>query len=240
MHPRSWMSAAIFDIDGTLIDSVDFHAKAWQQTFAHFGIRVTFEDVRSQIGKGGDQLLPVFVPPDKLDALKDQIEAYRSELFKCEYLPHVRPFPKVRELLARIKEHDHRIGLASSATSDEVAIYKRIANIADLVDAETSADDVNCSKPCPDVFEVALGRLRIEPARASAVGDSPYDAIAAGRARLRTIGVLCGGFREDDLRQAGCIAIFRDPADILERLPEFEALLSPMRDQRTPASQSAP
>ncbi len=233
------MTAAIFDIDGTLIDSVDFHAKAWHETFAHFGFCVTFEDVRSQIGKGGDQLLPVFVPPDKLDALKSQIEAYRSELFKREYLPQLRPFPKVRELLTRIKERHHRIGLASSAKSDEVAIYKRLANIAELVDAETSADDVDCSKPCPDVFEVALGRLRTEPSRAIVIGDSPYDAIAAGRAGARTIGVLCGGFPEADLRQTGCIAIFRDPADILERYPEFEAWLSPMRDQRTPASQSA-
>jgi HAD superfamily hydrolase (TIGR01509 family) len=232
------MSATIFDIDGTLIDSVDFHAKAWQQALAHFGIRVTFEDVRSQIGKGGDQLLPVFVPPDKLDALKSQIEAYRGDLFKREYLPQVRPFPKVRELLARIKDHHHRIVLASSAKADEVKIYKRLANMTDLVDAETSADDVDCSKPCPDVFEVALDRVRTDPSGAIVVGDSPYDAIAANGAGLKTIGVLCGGFPENDLRQAGCIAIFRDPADILERFPEFEALLT-RRDQRTHASQSA-
>jgi phosphoglycolate phosphatase-like HAD superfamily hydrolase len=232
------MSATIFDIDGTLIDSVDFHAKAWQQALAHFGIRVTFEDVRSQIGKGGDQLLPVFVPPDKLDALKSQIEAYRGDLFKREYLPQVRPFPKVHELLARIKEHRHRIVLASSAKADEVEVYKRLANITDLVDAETSADDVDCSKPCPDVFEVALDRVRTDPSGAIVIGDSPYDAIAAGRAGLKAIGVLCGGFPENDLRQAGCIAVFRDPADILERFPEFESLLA-RRDQRTHASQSA-
>jgi HAD superfamily hydrolase (TIGR01509 family) len=232
------MSATIFDIDGTLIDSVDFHAKAWQQALAHFGIRVTFEEVRSQIGKGGDQLLPFFVPPDKLDTLKSQIEAYRSDLFKREYLPQVRPFPKVRELLARLKEHRHSIVLASSAKADEVKIYKRLANITDLVDAETSADDVDCSKPCPDVFEVALARVRTDPSDAIVIGDSPYDAIAAGRAGLKTIGVLCGGFPENDLRQAGCIAIFRDPADILERFPEFEALVA-RRDQRTHASQSA-
>jgi phosphoglycolate phosphatase-like HAD superfamily hydrolase len=233
------MSATIFDIDGTLIDSVDFHATAWQQALDHFGIRVTFEDVRSQIGKGGDQLLPVFVPPDRLDALKDKIESYRGDLFKREYLPQVRPFPRVRDLLARIKERRHRIVLASSAKAEEVAIYKRLANIADLVDAETSADDVDCSKPCPDVFEVALDRVRSDPSGAMVIGDSPFDAIAADKAGLKAIGVLCGGFPENDLRQAGCIAIFRDPADILERFPEFEALLSARRDQRTPASQSA-
>jgi HAD superfamily hydrolase (TIGR01549 family) len=216
----------IFDIDGTLIDSVDFHARAWQETLAHFGIPVAFGDVRSQIGKGGDQLLPVFVPADKLDALKDRIEEFRSELFTREYLPQIRPFPGVRELFERIKSDDHRIGLASSAKEDEVGIYKRLANIADLVDAETSADDVDCSKPCPDVFEVVVDRLRAGQSRAAVVGDSPYDAIAAGKAGLRTVGVLCGGFPEEHLKRAGCVAIFRDPADILDRFTEFRGVLS--------------
>jgi HAD superfamily hydrolase (TIGR01509 family) len=234
------MSAAIFDIDGTLIDSVDFHATAWQQALAHFGIHVTFDAVRSQIGKGGDQLLPVFVPADKLDALKDPIEAYRGELFRREYLPKVRSFPKVRDLLAHIKRHGHRICLASSAKAEEVTIYKRLANIADMVDEETSADDVDCSKPCPDIFEVALERLHAEPSDAIVIGDSPYDAVAAGRAGLRAVGVLCGGFPERDLKQAGCIAIFRDPADMLARFPELETFLAATRGQRTPASRSAP
>jgi HAD superfamily hydrolase (TIGR01509 family) len=230
-------TAIIFDIDGTLIDSVDFHARAWQEALAHFGFSVAFDEVRSQIGKGGDQLLPVFVPPDKLHALKDRIEAFRSELFKHEYLPKLRPFPKVRELFERIKSDGHRIGLASSAKEDEVGIYKRLAHIADFVDAETSANDVDCSKPCPDVFEVVVDRLRVSPSRAVVVGDSPYDAIAAGRAGLRTIGVLCGGFPEEDLKRAGCSAIFRDPGDILDRFAEFRSItLAP----RTLASPSAP
>jgi phosphoglycolate phosphatase-like HAD superfamily hydrolase len=233
-------SAVVFDIDGTLIDSVDFHARAWQEALAHFGISVSFEDVRSQIGKGGDQLLPVFVPPDRLDALKDPIEAFRGELFKREYLPKIRPFPKVRELFERIASDGFRIGLASSAKEDEVGVYKRLARIADLVNAETSANDVNCSKPCPDVFEVAMNRLRVSPSRAIVVGDSPYDAVAAGRAGLGTVGVLCGGFPEEDLRQAGCVAIFRDPADILDRYAEFSSS-APLRPVRqTPASRSAP
>jgi HAD superfamily hydrolase (TIGR01549 family) len=217
-------SAVIFDIDGTLIDSVDFHARAWQETLAHFGIPAAFEDVRSQIGKGGDQLLPVFVPAEKLDALKDRMEAFRGKLFEREYLPKIRPFPAVRELFERIRSDGERIALASSAKEDEIAVYKRLAQIADLVDAETSADDVNCSKPCPDVFEVAVNRLRVSPAGAIVVGDSPYDAMAAGRARLKTVGVLCGGFPEDDLKRAGCAAIFSDPADILDRFAEFRAL----------------
>lgn len=229
--------AVIFDIDGTLIDSVDFHARAWQEALAHFGISVQFDDVRSQIGKGGDQLLPVFVPAEQLDAMKDQMEAFRSELFKRQYLPKIRPFPRVRDLFERFKRDGHRIALASSAKEDELGIYKRLAHIADLIDAETSSNDVNCSKPCPDVFDVVVDRLGVSPSRAVVVGDSPYDAIAAGRARLTTVGVLCGGFPQEDLEQAGCIAIFRDPADILDRFDEFRAI---MLGPQTLASRSAP
>jgi HAD superfamily hydrolase (TIGR01509 family) len=220
------VSAVIFDIDGTLIDSVDLHAQAWQETLAYFGIRVPLEEIRSQIGKGGDQLLPVFVPPEELDALKDGIEAYRSELFQREYLAKVRPFPKVRELLERIKQEDHRVGLASSAKAEELDAYKRLTRTADLIDAETSASDVNCSKPCPDVFEVVVDRLHVNPSRAVVVGDSRYDAIAARKAGLTPVGVLSGGFPEEDLRQAGCVDIFRDAADILDNFSRFTSYFS--------------
>jgi HAD superfamily hydrolase (TIGR01509 family) len=216
--------AVVFDIDGTLIDSVDLHAAAWQQALAHFGIHATYASVRSQIGKGGDQLLPVFVPADRIDGLKDPIEKFRGALFKREFLPRIRPFPKVRDLFERLKNDGRRTALASSAKADEVAAYKKLMRIDDLVDAETSADDVDCSKPCPDVFEVVLERLKVEPSHALVVGDSPYDAIAAGKTALRSVGVLCGGFPEEELRRAGCVAIFQDPADILERFEEISNL----------------
>lgn len=230
----------IFDIDGTLIDSVDFHAAAWQLTLTHFGFPASFEAVRAQIGKGGDQLLPDFVPADRLAELKDEMEDYRGKLFKREFLPKVHAFPLVAELFTRIKEDGHRIALASSAKADELAVYKRLAGVSDLVDTETSSDDVTASKPCPDIFEVAIDRAGADAAVTLVVGDSPYDAIAAGKAGLRTVGVLCGGFSEDTLKDAGCIALFRDPADIHDRYDEFAALLIPTRDRQTPAFQSAP
>jgi HAD superfamily hydrolase (TIGR01509 family) len=222
MSERS--TAIIFDIDGTLVDSVDLHARAWQEALAHFGINVPYDTVRSQIGKGGDQLLPALVPPDKLPKLQEPIEKYRGDLFKREYLPKVRAFPKVRDLFTRIREGRQRIGLASSAKADEVKIYKKIAGIADLVDVETSADDVDRSKPHPDVFHVVLEKLGVEPREAAVVGDTPYDAIAATRAGLRTIGVLCGGFPADELTRAGCVALFGGPEDILNRFDEFERI----------------
>src|SRR5438045_3863109 len=106
------MEAAVFDVDGTLIDSVDLHARAWQEALAHFGHRVTFEAVRSQIGKGGDQLLPVFLSQDDLALKGESIDRWRGELWKSEYLKRVRPFPKVRELFQAIQRRGLRIALA--------------------------------------------------------------------------------------------------------------------------------
>src|SRR3954471_23695238 len=143
------VKAAIFDIDGRLVDSVDLHAECWREALAHFGIDVPFESVRSQIGKGGDQLLPVFVAADDLARRGEAIERYRGELFKRDYLPAVRPFPKVRELFERVRDAGLKIVLASSAKGDELRHYKRIARIEDLVDGEVSGDDVEHSKPCP-------------------------------------------------------------------------------------------
>jgi beta-phosphoglucomutase-like phosphatase (HAD superfamily) len=144
--------AVIFDIDGTLIDSVDLHARAWVEAFAHFGYHVSFEQVRPQIGKGGDQLMPTFISVEVLQQIGHELERYRSDLFKRTYLPQVKPFPKVRDLLLKIRENDQRIALASSGKKDEVKEYKQIAQITDLVDVETWADDAERSKPAPDIF----------------------------------------------------------------------------------------
>jgi phosphoglycolate phosphatase-like HAD superfamily hydrolase len=210
--------AVIFDIDGTLVDSVDLHARAWQETFRKFGREIEFEHVRSQIGKGGDQLMPVFFSPEELDKFGEEMEEYRGRLFKRAYLPHVRPFPSVRALFERIQRDGKRIALASSAKADELKIYKDLANITDLVEEETSSDDAERSKPHPDIFAAALSRLGdVRASDAHIIGDSPYDAQAAVKIDIKPIGVLCGGFPETDLRDAGCIAIFRDPADLLAR-----------------------
>jgi HAD superfamily hydrolase (TIGR01549 family) len=219
--------AVLFDVDGTLIDSVDLHAKAWQEAFAHFGKRIGFEQVRSQIGKGGDQLLPVFFSQNELALRGEAIESYRSELYKRDYLKRIRAFPQVRELFEEILKRGIRIALASSAKGEELQIYKQVAGIDDLIDAETSADDAGRSKPHPDIFQAALHRLGkvdarrssvIDARRAFVVGDTPWDVIAAKRSGLKTLGMLCGGFAEADLLAAGAHEIYRDPADLLRRL----------------------
>jgi HAD superfamily hydrolase (TIGR01509 family) len=208
---------AIFDIDGTLLDSVDLHAAAWAETFRAFGIAVDASAVRGQIGKGGDQLMPVFVPPERLERDGAAIERHRSELFKATYLPRVKPFPGVRALFAHLRGEGHTLALASSGKADEVRHYMEIADIADLVDVATNSDEADRSKPHPDIFEAALDKLG-RPGRRDAIviGDSPYDAEAAGKAGLAALGVLCGGFPEADLGAAGCRAVYRDPQDLLD------------------------
>jgi HAD superfamily hydrolase (TIGR01549 family) len=217
------MKAVIFDMDGTLIDSVDFHAEAWLRAFHHFGkVDIQYDEVRSQIGKGGDQLLPVFLSKQEIEGIGEQLEKYRSELFRREYRDRVRAFPRVRALFERLKQDGYRLALASSSSKEDLEVYKRVANIGDLLEADTSADDAERSKPHPDIFAAALEHLgNVEPNEAIVVGDTPYDAQAARKLGVqRIIGVLCGGFAEEDLRSAGCGQIFRDPADILERYDE--------------------
>jgi beta-phosphoglucomutase-like phosphatase (HAD superfamily) len=151
--------AVIFDVDGTLIDSVDLHAAAWVDTFRHFGLEIDHDEVRSQIGKGGDQLMPVFLPPAMLEERGEEIEAYRGDLFKRVYLSKAHAFPGVRTLFERIRAAGQTAVLASSGKADEVERYQEIAGIADQVQAVTTSDDAERSKPHPDIFAAALRRI---------------------------------------------------------------------------------
>src|ERR687888_344066 len=202
------IQAVIFDIDGTIVDSVDLHAKSWQVTFEKFGKKIPLEAIRRQIGKGADQLLPVFFSQPELDAFGKELDKYRGELFKREYLPRVKAFPRVRELFQRVKQDNKGIALASSAKKEELETYKRIARIDDLVESETSSGDADKSKPYPDIFQTALEELPgVACDKVIVIGDTPYDAEAAAEAKLGAIGLLCGGWSEEELRQAGCKAI---------------------------------
>ena len=210
--------AVIFDVDGTLLNSVDFHARAWVDAFAVFGHSVPFDKVRRQIGKGGDQLMPVFLAREDIERQGEALEAHRGELLKARYLPLFHAFPRVRDLVERVLADGMEVALGSSAKKDELARYKQIAEIDDLIGAETSSDDAERSKPYPDIFEAALARLHVtDRGRVLVVGDTPYDAEAAAKAGLRTIGLRCGGWSKEDLLAAGCVAVFDDPADLLAR-----------------------
>jgi HAD superfamily hydrolase (TIGR01549 family) len=212
--------AAIFDLDGTLLDSVDLHAIAWHEALVEFGHDVSFEQARSQIGKGGDKLIPFFLSADQQRDHGYELEEWRGKRFKQKYLPLVRPFSAVPDLLRRGRDAGLRIAIASSAKTDELDKYLEIAGITDLVAVKTSSDDVRESKPAPDIFEAALKKLKLEGSDAVAIGDTPYDAAAAGKAGIATIGVLCGGFRETLLRQAGGVEIYPGPAALFARFED--------------------
>lgn len=214
------MNAVIFDVDGTLVDSVDLHAKAWQETLTEFGHPVAFQAVRSQIGKGGDQLLPVFLSKAEIETKGKAIEQHRSDLFKKTYLSQVKSFPRVRELFEQLLNDGWKIALASSAKGEELKTYKERCRINDLLEAETSSDDAEKSKPYPDIFQAAVRRLKVAPAECVVVGDSPYDAQAAGKAGIVSIGFLCGGFSQEELTAAGFIHLYQGAADLLSRYPE--------------------
>jgi HAD superfamily hydrolase (TIGR01549 family) len=194
--------AAIFDLDGTLLDSVDLHALAWHEAMVKFGHDVSFEQARSHIGKGGDKLIPEFLSEDAQRDHGKELEEWRGKRFKSEYLPLVRSFSAVPELLRRVRDAGLRVAIGSSANKEELEKYLDIARIADLVDVKTSSEDAEESKPAPDIFEIVLKKLGLEGRDAIAIGDSPYDAEAAGKAKIATIGVLCGGFTEASLREA--------------------------------------
>ena len=205
------MKAAIFDVDGTLVDSVDLHAVAWQRALAKFGHEVSFIDARGQIGKGGDKLIPFFLTDAEQADHGEEMEKYRGELFRSEYLHLVRPFTAVPELMHRLKEAGMKTAAASSAKQRELDVYLEVAGITNLMDVSTCSDDVGDSKPDPDIFLAALEKLGCGADEAVVVGDTPYDAIAATRAGIKVVGVLSGGFREEDLREAGCIAVYPGP-----------------------------
>lgn len=218
------VKAAIFDVDGTLIDSVDLHALAWHEALLKFGHRAPLAEVRKQIGKGGDQLLPVFLSDSDLEEHGADLEQWQAQHFKDKYMRLIKPFSAVPALLHRTRASGLAIAVASSAKKDELDEYLQIAGIRQLVDVATTSDDAKHSKPAPDIFKSALNKLSITGTEAVAIGDTPYDAEAASKLGIATIGLLCGGFAESELRASGCTSIYQSASGLLA---EFD--LSPLR-----------
>jgi HAD superfamily hydrolase (TIGR01549 family) len=217
---QSGVNALIFDIDGTLIDSVDLHARAWQESLRHFGFTVSFQVVRDQIGKGGDELLPTFLTEEEITKLGDELKNWRGEHFKKNYLHEVVPFKGAHELLVRVKDSGRKLAAGSSAHKDELDVYIGLLKAKELFDVVTSSDDADRAKPHPDIFEAALKKLGELPQNVMVVGDSPYDSEAASKAKIAAIGFLCGGFPRDWLLQSGVTEIYEGPEDLLQRFDD--------------------
>lgn len=213
------IKAMIFDLDGTLVDSNEFHVESWDRAFRRFGKTFPRAELRKQIGKGSDQYLPEFLTPDEIKRFGNELDSYRSDLFKKEYLPRVKPFPKVRELFQRLRNDGKCIVLGSSGKKPETEHYVKLLQIKELIDGQTTAEDAESSKPAPDIFFEALKKLGgIVPKEIMAVGDTRFDIEAARKAGINAIAFLCGGTDEATLRNAGALVIYRDPADLLATL----------------------
>lgn len=208
------LQGIILDIDGTLVLSNDAHAQAWVEAFAEYGYEVQFEKVRPLIGMGGDKIIPMLVPGlEKKDEDGQAISAKRKELIINRFVPNLQPTPGARELVLKINNAGLKVVVASSATSEELSLLFKVAKVDDLLDEETMSLDAESSKPAPDIIEAALDKLQLPPDRVVMIGDSPYDVEAAKKCGVGAIAVRCGGFSDEDLKDA--IAIYNDPADIV-------------------------
>ena len=214
------VKAILCDIDGTLVQSNWLHAEAWQIALGAMGIHLELEDLRRQIGKGGDELIPVFVPWWKRDAVGEPLKAFRKEVFTQDFMHRVEPLPRARDFLVRCKQAGIQLALSSSAEKKELEIYKKIIGVEDLIDEQTSASDADRAKPHPDIFSATLKRLGLAAKDCIALGDTPYDAESAGKAGLRTIGVETGGWTSEDLYAAGCVEVYASVAELLDRFDQ--------------------
>ncbi|HEX8383851.1 MAG TPA: HAD family hydrolase [Sphingomonas sp.] len=212
------IKAILFDLDGTLVDSNDFHVDAWVEAFAAHGHRIDRDAIRGQIGKGADMLVPALVP----GATEEQAEKLgdaHGEAFKGKYLARVRPFDGARDLLARVRGAGLKVALASSAAQEELDHYVALLDVARFVDETTTIDDVENSKPAGDIVATALRKLGVTADEALFVGDTPYDIEAGARCGVATIAVLSGGFSPDAL--TGARAVRPDVAALLAAFPDW-------------------
>lgn len=215
MSSRS-VTTVLFDVDGTLVNSNDAHAHAWVRAFAEHDINVTFEAVRRLIGMGGDQLMPRVSGIDADSPAGERIRESRAAIFMRDYLPQLTPFTDAGALVSAIAARGYRSVAASSASKDELAPLLSIAGAERLLDAATSSDDAERSKPHPDIVTAALERAHASADEAVLIGDTPYDIEAGARAGVRVIAFRCGGWHDAEL--AGAVACYDGPWDLLARL----------------------
>jgi membrane protein len=209
--------AILFDIDGTLVDSNNFHVLAWAEAFHAAGHDFRLSELHAQIGKGADNYVQALLP----DATEEEAEALgdaHGRLFARHYMHRLKPFPGAHELLQRCRDEGLTVMLATSASGRELQRHLEVLDAHDIVHGWTSADDVGCSKPCPDVFVTAARKAEVAPAQAIVVGDTPYDIEAATAAGIRTVAVRSGLFPDQQL--SGAIAIYDDVSALLAGFDE--------------------
>lgn len=218
MSPDSESRAVLFDIDGTLIDSNYLHVEAWIRAFDDIEAPVDAWRVHRGIGLDSGKLLEALLG-DRADELADAAKERHSARYE-PLVPRLRRFEGARELIERLSVSGVRVVLATSAPPEEFEALRDCLDADEWLHATTTADDVETAKPEPDIIATALDRAGVTAQRAVMIGDTRWDALAAGRAGVRSIGVLSGGVGDGELREAGASAVFDDVAAILAAVDE--------------------
>jgi phosphoglycolate phosphatase-like HAD superfamily hydrolase len=210
------LKAIFFDIDGTLVDSNDFHVMAWQEAFRDHGHFIERDRIRAQIGKGADQLIPALLP-DADRATEKAIGHRHGEIFQTRYLKEVKPFPCAAALIDLLPTKGKRVLLASSAGKAEVDHYVELLGVGHALTGTVSKDDVKNSKPAGDIFAAALASVfPILASETLAIGDTPYDVESALKSDIKTIALRSGGISEETLADAGALYVFASVKELFE------------------------
>ena len=208
-------TAAILDVDGTLVDTNYQHTLAWYRAFAEHGVFPAAWRIHRHIGMGGDHLVGAVAGAAVEEADGDGIRDAEKRFYD-ELRGEVRAFDGARQLIVELKDRGHAVVLASSAHGDDVEHYIDLLEAREIVDAWTTSADVEQTKPEPDLVGAAIAKAG--ELSAVMVGDSVWDVVAATRAELKTIGVLSGGFSEAELRESGAVAVFESVLELRQRL----------------------
>lgn len=224
------LDALIFDMDGTLVDSNPLHVEAWVRALARFGYKVPPDRIFVEVGKGGDTLMPSIIGNEAAEAEgKPLREAQPAEFAKLARERGIRVFPGSHELLETARRRGLKTVLATSSNKKQIKVTEENSGlkVSELVDYVVNSDDIQTSKPAPDVVNAAVKKVGMTPAQCAMIGDTPYDAQSAKHAGVVCLGLTCGGFSEHMLRKAGARAVWKDPADLLSHLDDALHIASP-------------
>ncbi|MGW8397756.1 HAD family hydrolase [Streptomyces lydicus] len=209
--------AALFDVDGTLVDTTYLHAVTWWEAFRQSGHRVPMADIHRAVGMGADHLIGHLLGPDR-DRDRDATVSAAHKTLYAEYWPRLAPFDGAADLLRACAGRGWTVVLASSASEAELSAMRAALDAENALTAVTGADDVDSSKPAPDLVEQALAEAGADPGSAVFVGDTVWDMKAGARAGVACVGVLSGGHCRQDLLDAGAREVYDGPGALLARL----------------------
>jgi len=206
--------AALFDVDGTLVDTNYLHAVTWWQALRRYGHDVPMARIHRAIGMGADRLLDAVLGPDRRTSQDSAVADAHSALYAAWY-ENLRPFEGAAELLRATAARGWQVVLASSASEEELGAMRRVLDAEDVITAATSGGDVDVTKPAPDLVEAALEAVGAEPEHAVFIGDTVWDIEAAGRAGVPCVALLTGGTSRAELEDAGAAMVCDDAMTLL-------------------------